>query len=960
MFAELRSAQGGTIVSRTEALSVPAVIQGRNAICAIATMPLEQVGPDNTVTPSALLRQLDLDVPNVVTISQTVEDLLFESISWWLVLARDFAGFPVAVRHLDVGQVSLTPPSDRQASPLPSQLDPRDAAVWVDGRPVPASEVVRFDSPNPAVLKHGGRAIRRAILLDRAASMYADDPRPLDYFTPGEGADPVDDDEVKVFLAQWKAERKNRGTAWVPLSANYHSVDSPSPQQLQLVELQRQVSVEIANLFGLDSEDLGVSTTSRTYQNDVDRRRNRINDVLSPYMRAVTDRLSMGDVTRRGYTVRFSTTEYLLPNPVDRWAIYSTPRGQTVITDDEIRQAEGMPPLPAGAQPEPEEATVVLIDAARRAAHTFDDEGKLTFADIEVTEFAVDLDGRKIKGLALPYGRVGQKFGQKFRFERGSLQFGDASRVKLLREHGAAIGVATKLTDTPAGLKVEFKIARGEQGDEALLLAEDGVLDGLSVGVDFDAAADTAPDPRNRGTLLVRRADLREVSLTPMPVFDDARVTSVAASRTQGEQMPCSVCGQVHAEGVACTAPTSEVVAPAAEPLPVMFSLDQVQAMLAQTTPPAPAPVTVEASADVERPTVVDPTRRLDLSVTEPASYRFDRNGVLAPAAHDFGVDFVRAVHPGHRDQAAYDRVLTFMQAQFDVVSTDVNELNPTINLPRYIDEREFQYPIFNAVSRGTPPNGIQPFQWPKFNTASGPVTGTPMVATHTEGVEPGSGKYTTTLQSVTPVALSGKVKISRETWDMGGTPGVGDIIWQRILRDWYETLEAAIVTMLDAASPTSLGTFTVGGGANHATLVAEMRRYLALLQFARGGFRFDAAFAEAGLYTGLADAVDSTGRPIFPQVSPQNADGDAAGRWATLNVGGVPFMPAWALGATVGTTPDSSYLVDRTAVDCWATPPQRLTFEVEVANIYIAAWGYHAEAINDLAGVREISYDPA
>jgi len=299
--------------------------------------------------------------------------------------------------------------------------------------------------------------------------------------------------------------------------------------------------------------------------------------------------------------------------------------------------------------------------------------------------------------------------------------------------------------------------------------------------------------------------------------------------------------------------------------------------------------------------------------------------------------------------------VLAFVQAQFDVVSTDVNELNPTINLPRYIDQREFQYPIYNAVSRGAPPNGIQPFAWPKFSSASG------LVAVHVEGTEPASGTYVTTSQSVTPAALSGKAKISRETWDMGGVPGVSDIIWKRIQRDWYETLEAAIVTMLDAASPTSLGTFTVGGGTGHATLVAEMRRYLALLQFARGGFRFDVAFAEAGVYTGLSDAVDTAGRPIFPQVSPQNADGESAGRWATLNVGGVPFLPAWALGATVGTTPDSSYLIDRTAVDCWATPPQRLTFDMtEVANVYLGVWGYHAEAINDLAGVREIIYDPA
>jgi hypothetical protein len=166
---------------------------------------------------------------------------------------------------------------------------------------------------------------------------------------------------------------------------------------------------------------------------------------------------------------------------------------------------------------------------------------------------------------------------------------------------------------------------------------------------------------------------------------------------------------------------------------------------------------------------------------------------------------------------------------------------------------------------------------------------------------------------------------------------------------------------MLDAASPTSLGTLTVGGGTGHATLVQELRRFMALLQFARGGFRFDVAFAEAGLYTHLVDSFDTTGRPFFPQVNPTNADGDSAARWGTVNIGGVPFLPAWALGATVGAVPDSSYLIDRTAVDAWTTPPQRLTFDNhEVANVYLGVWGYHAEAINDLAGVREVIYDPA
>lgn len=917
-------------------------------MCALATLPLGQHGPDNTPVSSPLLGQLDLDVPNVVTLAQTLEDLLFDSVSWWLIEAKDFAGYPMAVRHLDIGSVSLQPPGKPDSpAPLPHGQDPRGATVWVDGEEIAASRIIRFDSPNPPVRKVGARPIRRAILLDRAASMYADDPRPGDWFEPGDNAEELDDDEVKELLADWNNARKERTTAYVPASLRYHQTDTPNPQELQLVELSKQASLDIANALGIDPEDLGISTTSRTYSNDVDRRRNKVNEVLAPYLRAIEHRLSMGDVTRRGYTVRFDTTEYLQPNPTDRWAVYEKAKGMGVMTDAEIRDAEGMPPLPASATPEPAPAPVAeQVEAARTAGLTFD-ASPLTFTDVPVTEFSVDRDNRVIEGVAVPYGAVGTKDGMAFRFDRGSLQWSadNPGRVKLMfPRHTTGVGKAIQLKDTPAGLLARFKVGRGAEGDRALESAEDGVFDGFSIGVDFDAQRDAVADPRNRGALLVRRADLRHVALTDEPVFDDARVTRVAASRdTGGGPVPTEETAE------APEAPATETPAPTSQ----TFSLEQVQALLAQAS--QPAPTTLEATAtEPEAPAVVNPTRSLAMSVTEPASYRFSRDGALMPGAHDFGIDFVRAVHPDHRDPAAHDRVMEFVRAQFDVVSTNVNELNPTINIPRYVDEREFQYPIYSAVSRGAPPNGIQPFQWPAFSSATG------LVGAHTEGTEPSSGAYVTTSQSVTPVALSGKAKISREVWDMGGSPGVGDIIWRRITRDWFETLEAAIVTMLDAASPTSLGTFTAGGGTTGQTLAAEMEAALALLQFVRGGFRFDTAFANAALFTHLANAKDDSARALYPMQAPQNAQGDAASRWASLTVGGVPFLPAWALGATVGTAADSSYLIDRTSVDCWATPPQRLTFDMtEVANVYIGVWGYHAEAINDLAGVREISYDP-
>ncbi len=996
------SQASGTTVTRTEALSVPAVRRGRNMLCAISTMPLELVGADNEVERSPFLEQIDLDVPNVVTIAQTVEDLLLSGVSWWLVTSKDFYGYPMTARHLDVSSVSVDPPSGRSPAPLPSGLDPREGVVWVDGQAVGGSRIIRFDSPNPALLRHAGREIRRAVLLDKAAAMYADDPRPADYFEPAEGADEVDDDDVEKILGKWKAARKKRSTAYIPASLKYKSVDSPAPRDLQLAELQKQVSLDIANGTGIDPEDLGISTTSRTYANDVDRRRNRLNDVLAPYMRAITDRLSMGDVTRRGRRVRFNPTEYLQPNPTDRWGVYQTARELEAMTVDEIREAEGLPPLPEppppplpppdaqatdtepGATPAEEADTVT---AARPAAMTFDDNRGLTFVDVPMTEFSVHREGRVIEGLALPYGQVASKGGLHFRFERGSLQWDtdNPGKVKLLRDHDPRqpIGRAIQLRDTPAGMLARFKVARGPEGDRALELAEDGVLDGFSVGVDFDAAADTAPDPQAKGVLLVRRADLRETSLTAMPSFDNARVTSVAASRTTGGG-PVPDPSNDQAVSTEGNGATTTDAAPG-----VTLSQDQLTAVLSRpgaiqaivsaqqpTEPETPAspgglelsaeqvdglirtgalgallglPGAVGAPAVDEGPTPVNPQRPLELSVREPQPYTFDRDGNLRAGSHDFSSDLIAAGRD--HDQAAHDRALSFVREQFAVATTDVNELNPDRQRPDlFVDQVDYTYPLWQAINRGTLTD-VTPFVVPKFSSASG------LVGDHVQGTEPTSGSYVVTSQTITPTPLSGKAEINREAWDQGGNPQLSGLVWAQMVREWNEELESATATFLNtltAAVDIALATAAVD-----EALASSWDAAMAALQFVRGGHRFSMFGVHIDLYKAFVDARDTSGRPLYPMLNPRNSNGSATPRFGLLDLGGVTGVPSWALGSS-GTVSANSWLFNPADVHGWASAPQRLQFEYQVKSVEIGIWGYKAFANTRIDGVRQVTYDPS
>ncbi|WP_165945287.1 MULTISPECIES: phage portal protein [unclassified Micromonospora] len=1033
-------------VSREQALSVAAVQRGRNSLCSIATLPLVQYkGLD--IVRSPFLEQIDPDVANVVTLAQTIEDLAFDGISWWLITAQDFAGFPIAARHLDVRTVSLDPPTGA-VNPFPSGVDARGVrVVWVDGVATPADRLIRFDSPNPGLLVANARAIRRALLLDQLAAVYADNPRPTDYFTDGDDpdVDPMEDDEIDGFLAEWKAARKAGGTGWIPRTVKRVDVNSPSPQEIQLVELQRQVTLEIANGLGVDPEDLGVSTTSRTYFNAQDRRTSKINETYAPYMQAITQRLSMGDVTRRGHAVRFDLTDYLKPDPGAQVTYWKGLKDMGVMDADEIRAAAGLSgpaPKPAAAASAPpaegdgeDQEQTEGAEASRlavvRLTASADDGGKpaMTF---DVADFAgaaepakVDVERRTITGLAVPYNKVARKYGLAFRFLPGSLEYDDAnlSRIKHLKDHYTPVGIHTSVKETRRGPVVTLKVLDGPEGspaklerDQLLYDAEHGLYDGLSVGVDFALDPESGDVEWNEKDQVydVKRATWRETSSTPMPAFDDARVTKVRANREIGAGMHCATCGQVHAEGVACTASNNQQ--PANQPATgVNLSEDQLTALLSRPgaiqaivaaqqpqrpeQPAAPAGALTLSAEQVdslikagqlgallgvpqaiparnepaEQRQAVDPTRRTVAAsqVREELPYRFDRGGNLTRGAqYDFSTDLIAA---SRGDGEAMERATKFMrsqfdgamankprlgEAQFDVDKADAAALNPARQRPdMFVDQLDYATPLWDFINRGTLTDAT-PFVVPKFdNTSAGDLVGD-----HTEGTEPTGGTYKATSQTITPTALSGKVEVTREAWEQGGSPQLSGLIWRQMNREWFEALETAAGTFLNtltAAADIDLGSAAGTPPVVDDVLDAAWSAANADLQFARGGHRFRAFAVHQNLYRAFVGAVDSTGRRLYPIIGPQNATGVAAPRWGTIDLGGVTGVPSWALGAA-GAGAKNSWLFNPDDVHGWASAPQRLQFEYRVAFVDLGIWGYKALANTRIDGVRQVIYTTA
>jgi hypothetical protein len=279
-----------------------------------------------------------------------------------------------------------------------------------------------------------------------------------------------------------------------------------------------------------------------------------------------------------------------------------------------------------------------------------------------------------------------------------------------------------------------------------------------------------------------------------------------------------------------------------------------------------------------------------------------------------------------------------------------------------YVDERDFRYPIWNAIDKGAPPNGIQPFTFPKFSSASG------LVDDHVEGTEPATGNFVTTSQTVTPTPVSGKASITREVWDMGGNPAVSTMIFNQMVRGYREGLESAAATFLNTL--TAATDLLITAGAVDTDLSDAWTSAVVSLQFVRS-YDFEVFVVEQELYTAFAEAVDESGgtgigRPLFPMIGPVNANGQAASRFRQLDLGGYVAIPAWSLTTTTG-SPNNSWLFDPTTVHGWATPPQRLEFPgsasdasyAPVAMVDLAIWGYKATANSDVGGVRQVIYDP-
>ncbi len=362
-----------TPVSRAQAMSVPAVKKARDLIAgSVGGLPV-RVQNERTrerLDLPPLLAQPEAHLARSVTMVKIVEDLLFNERSWLRIVEKDAkTDYPTKVRRLD--HVLVRENQKVYAA--------RDGSVQGDTlEQVPDSLLIRIESPTDGWLTAGARVIRQALLLDKLAARIAASPRPQGVFTPVEGVDPGDRDEIQEMLDDWNADRGDSTWGYVGAALKLNPL-SWTAEEIQLADSRQHAVLEIARLTGLDAEDLGVSTTSRTYQNSEQRRLDRITDVLLPYIEqenvyrsanghsAIQDRLSMDDVLPPGRVVRFGFDGFLRADSKTRYEALEIGRRVGAYDDERIAEVEDIPVARVKA-PEPTPAAPTPMPAVRENA----------------------------------------------------------------------------------------------------------------------------------------------------------------------------------------------------------------------------------------------------------------------------------------------------------------------------------------------------------------------------------------------------------------------------------------------------------------------------------------------------------------------------------------------------------------------------------------------------------------
>ncbi len=515
---------------------------------------------------------------------------------------------------------------------------------------------------------------------------------------------------------------------------------------------------------------------------------------------------------------------------------------------------------------------------------------------------AADTERRMISGLVAPYGEIGFTSAGPVMFERGSITYAEASQIKLLMQHQSdkPVGRAISFSDSTEGVYGSFKLSSSTRGQDALVLAQENLVSGLSVGVDV-----TASKPMG-DYLLVTAAVLKEVSLVESAAFSSASVTDIAAARaaleaaTSTKEKTTTISTTI--VEVETETESEEAVTTAPENTPEDTPVD------------APAEAEkVEAARKIIRPSVLD-SQRVRTPITSMGAYT--EHKIKAALGNDDSKLYVTAADDSFATNPAF---------------------SPTQYLAEFPTNTRFGTPAIDACSRGVLPTNGMTINVPSLVTSAGGGTGVaPVVTVEAEaGAVQNTGMETAYLTG-TVSKYAGMNTISVELLERSD-PNFYAELTNQLQNAYLKTLDTTVLNALIAA-----GQYSSGCDADSAGII-EFASDSARKVYEATGYFANNYIANGSQWQLLMGATDTTGRPIYSASQPMNAGGLVQPGSIRGNVLGLDLYVDKNFTATT-TIDDSAVILAPEAFTVYQSPTAYMSVNV-VSNlqVQVAIYGYMA-----------------
>ena len=516
-------------------------------------------------------------------------------------------------------------------------------------------------------------------------------------------------------------------------------------------------------------------------------------------------------------------------------------------------------------------------------------------------------DRRTISGKIAPYGEVGNTSAGRVVFAENSITVPEPSKVKLLMQHDNSkpVGRMQSVTSNKTGLYASFKVSASTRGSDAILLAQEQLMDGLSVGVEVDDSR------QEKDYLLVTAATLKEVSLVESAAFPSAAVLKIAAQENAVDpNQPTETTGETVDK-----APDEMAAEGTYLPDGATVTLKSVSY---KDDEAAGATEPVEAARRIIKPSALN-SQRVRTPITSMGAYT--EHKIKAALGNEESKLYVTAADDSWTTNPAF---------------------NPTQYLSEFVTNTRFPRSAVDACSKGVLPPKGNTINVPALVDSNGGLNGVaPTVTVEAEaGAVSATGMVTEYLTG-TVNKYSGMNTLSVELLERTDNPQFFSELTNQLQIAYMNATDQAVITAINATGFTSTGVAATAAGLISYTAESTANVYK------NSGYFAQNFVGSTGIYNLLLGAVDSTGRPIFNAYQPNaaalaNAAGMVSNNSVRGNVLGLDLYVDRFM--TAGVADNSAFILAPEAFTVYESPQAYMSVNV-VSNlqIQIAIYGFMA-----------------